>query len=238
MGFFKRRKLRKFAETAIERRHSIFVFGSNVFTEAFIEQLIQLGAEGKVALISDKKLAWIEEVKEHVNVLYEEKKEEYAKRNLYENLGFHNAEKVIILHEDPLIIQNIFSFLPEQELKVILLAQFAPPFVQYLSGQKQGQIIIVDNLNQIVNQLYQQMDLPLDKPPVISIPVPRNRLAKPVDDIKIPDIRVLNILRENTKERIFPLNEPTQENDRLLLYLEDPEESLKSLVDFLGQIEN
>ena len=103
----------------------------------------------------------------------------HAKRNLYENLGFHNAEKVIILHEDPLIIQNIFSFLPEQELKVILLAQFAPPFVQYLSGQKQGQIIIVDNLNQIVNQLYQQMNLPLDKPPVISIPVPRNRLAKP-----------------------------------------------------------
>ena len=238
MGFFKRRKLRKFAETAIERKHSIFVFGSNLFTEAFIEQLIQLGVENKVALISDNKLAWIEEVKEHINVLYEGNKEEYAKRNLYESLGFQNAEQVIILHEDPLIIQNIFSFLPEQELKVILLAQFAPPFVQYLSGQKQGQIIIVDNLNQIVNQLYQQMDLPLDKPPVISIPVPKSRIAKPVDDLIIPKIRVLSILREDTKERILPLNESTQENDRILLYLEEPEESLKSLVDFLDQFEN
>ena len=82
------------------------------------------------------------------------------------------------------------------------------------------------------------MNLPLDKPPVISIPVPINRIAKPVDDIKIPDVRVLNILREDTKERIFPLNEPTQENDRLLLYLEDPEKSLKSLVDFLSQTGN
>jgi len=37
MGFFKRRRIRKFAETAVELKNSIFVFGSNVFTEAFIK---------------------------------------------------------------------------------------------------------------------------------------------------------------------------------------------------------
>ncbi|MHA2224720.1 MAG: hypothetical protein ACXAC8_05925 [Candidatus Hodarchaeales archaeon] len=240
MGFFfKRRRVRKFVEKAEEQQNNIFVFGSNIFAEAFIDQLIQLGAQTKVALISDKKLSWIEEVKQEINVLYEEKKEEYGKRNLYESIGFHYAEKVIILHEDPLIIQDIFSFLPEEqesELKVILLAQFAPPFVKYLAGQKQGRIIIVDNLKQIVNELYLYMDLPLVKPPVISIPVPGRFLSKPVADLKIPDIRVLNILREDTEERIFPLDQPTQENDRLLIYLENPENSLKNLVDFLKEI--
>ncbi len=235
MGFFRRRRVRKFAEKAIERQNTIFVFGSNIFAEAFIDRLIQIGAHSKVALISDKKLNWIEEVKEEVNILYEEQKEEYAKRNLYETIGFQNAEKVIILHEDPLIIQNIMSFVSNDELKVILLAQFAPPFVQYLAGQKQGQIIIVDNLKQIVNELYQQMSLPLVKPPVISIPVPKSRISKPVDDIHIPNVRILNILREDSKERIFPLDQPTQEDDRLLIYLEDPEKSLKSIVDFLDQ---
>jgi len=235
MAFFRRRRVRKFAEKALEQQNSIFVFGSNIFAEAFIDQLIQIGAQSKVALISDKKLAWVEEVKEEVNVLYEGQKEEYAKRNLYETIGFQYAEKVIILHEDPVIIQNIMAFISNDELKVILLKQFAPPFVQYLSGQKQGQIIIVDNLNQIVNELYQQMNLPLVKPPVISIPVPKSRINKPVDDLHIPGVRILNILREDSKERIFPLDQPTQENDRLILYLKDPEKSLKSLVDYLTQ---
>jgi len=235
MAFFRRRRVRKFAEKALEQQNSIFVFGSNIFAEAFIDQLIQIGAQSKVALISDKKLAWVDEVKEEVNVLYEGQKEEYAKRNLYETIGFQYAEKVIILHEDPVIIQNIMAFISNDELKVILLKQFAPPFVQYLSGQKQGQIIIVDNLNQIVNELYQQMNLPLVKPPVISIPVPKSRINKPVDDLHIPGVRILNILREDSKERIFPLDQPTQENDRLILYLKDPENSLKSLVDYLTQ---
>ncbi len=239
MGFFRRRRVRKFAEKAVEQRNTIFVFGSNIFAEAFIDQLIRIGGQSKVALISDKKLSWIEEVKEEVNVLYEGQKEEYAKRNLYETIGFQSAEKVIILHEDPLTIQNIMSFISDdEELKVILLAQFAPPFVQYLAGQKQGQIIIVDNLNQIVNELFQQMNLPLVKPPVISIPVPKSRIPKPVDDFNIPDVHVLNILREESKERIFPLDQPTEENDRILLYLKDPEKSLKNVVDFLSQFQN
>jgi hypothetical protein len=235
MAFFRRRRVRKFAEKALEQQNSIFVFGSNIFAEAFIDRLIQIGAHSKVALISDKKLAWIEEVKEEVNVLYESQQEEYAKRNLYETIGFQYAEKVIILHEDPVKIQNIMAFISNDELKVILLKQFAPPFVQYLSGQKQGQIIIVDNLNQIVNELYQQMNLQLVKPPVISIPVPKSRINRPIDDLDIPGVRFLNILREDSKERIFPLDQPTQENDRILLYLEDSENSLKSLVDYLTQ---
>ncbi len=233
MGWFKRRQVRKFAEKTVEHQNEIFVFGSNIFTEAFIDNLIEIGAEGKVALISDKKLAWIDEVKSQINVLYEEQLEEYGKRNLYETIGFSQAKKVIILHEDPIIIQNIMSFISNDELKAILLAQFAPPFVHYLAGQKQGQILIVDNLFQIVRKLYEEMNLPLVKPPVIAIPVPDRFKQNNLLDLRIPNVKILNILREDSDQRIFPLDEPIQDNDKLLLYLRDSENSLKSIVDFL-----
>lgn len=233
MGIFKKRRVRKFAEKAVEQQSEFYVFGSNDFAEAFVDQLISIGAENKVSLISNKKLAWIEEVKEHINVLYEEVLEEYAKRNLYETLGFHNAKKVIILHEDPVIIQNIMSYVTGSDLQVILLTQFAPPFVQYLAGQRPGQILIVNNLSQIVHELYDKMKLPLSKPPLISIPVPKKLLTHDLTTIMIPKVRVLRILREEYKKKLLPLDFPVQENDRLLLYLEDSQESLKNLVEFL-----
>ena len=233
MGFFKKRRVRKFAAKAVEQQSDFYVFGSNDFTEAFIDQLIQIGAENKVSLISDIKLNWIEEVKSHINVLYEEKTEEYAKRNLYETLGFQNAKKVIILHEDPVIIQNIMSFVTGSELQVILLSQFAPPFVKYLSGQKPGQILIVNNIFQIVNELYAKMDLPLSRPPIISIPVPPKLINSSLIHVNIPKVRILRILREEYKKKLLPIELPLQEKDRLLLYLEDSQESLKNLVDFL-----
>ncbi|MHA1992918.1 MAG: hypothetical protein ACW97Z_00090 [Candidatus Hodarchaeales archaeon] len=233
MGFFKKRRVRKFAEKAVEQQSDFYVFGSNDFTEAFIDQLIQIGAESKVSLISDIKLNWIEEVKSHINVLYEETAEEYAKRNLYETLGFQNAKKVIILHEDPVLIQNIMSYVTGSDLQVIILAQFAPPFVKYLSGQKRGQIIIVNNLFQIVNELYARMDLPLSRPPVIAIPVPPRLINSSLSSVNIPKVRILRILREDYKKKLLPIDLTPRENDKLLLYLEDSQNSLKNLVDFL-----
>ena len=72
MSFFQKRRVRKFAEQAIEQQSEFYVFGSNNFAEAFVEQLIIIGAKSKVSLIADKKFAWIEESKEHINVLNEE----------------------------------------------------------------------------------------------------------------------------------------------------------------------
>ncbi|MFW9854654.1 MAG: hypothetical protein ACFFFG_06320 [Candidatus Thorarchaeota archaeon] len=233
---FKKRQIRKFAEKAVERQNSIFVFGSNIFAEAFLERLIEIGAQSKVALIADRKFDWIEEIREQdVLVLVEERRDEYGKRNLYENIGFQHAEKVIILHEDPVIIQNIMSFIANTELKVILLAQFAPPFVHYLGGQKSEQIIIVDNLFQIVRELYRQMDLQLSKPPVVSIPIPKSLINRSLEDLKIPSVMVLNIFREEDERKILPLTELAKSTDRLMLYLEQPD-SLSTLVDFLDKL--
>lgn len=236
MGFFKKRRVRKFAEKAVEQQSEFYVFGSNDFTEAFVDQLISIGAESKVSLISNKRLAWIEEIKTRINVLYEEVTEEYSKRNLYETLGFQKAKKVIILHEDPVLIQNIMSFVTGSDLKVILLSQYAPPFVKYLAGQKPGQILIVNNIFQIVNDLYEKMNLPLSKPPVIDIPVPKTLMNRDLTEIDIPKVRILRILREEYRKKLIPINYSVQETDRLLLYLEDPEDSLKNLVEYLSRL--
>ena len=125
------------------------------------------------------------------------------------------------------------SYVTGSDLQVILLTQFAPPFVQYLAGQRPGQILIVNNLSQIVHELYDKMKLPLSKPPLISIPVPKKLLTHDLSTIMIPKVRVLRILREEYKKKLLPLDFPLQENDRLLLYLEDSQESLKNLVEFL-----
>jgi len=128
------------------------------------------------------------------------------------------------------------SYVTGSDLKVIILTQFAPPFVKYLAGQKPGQIFIVNNLFQIVRELYEKMDLALSKPPVISIPVPPKLFSSSLMEINIPKVRFLRILREDYKKKLLPLNVPIQENDRILLYLEDYQESLKNLVDFLGKL--
>ena len=150
--------------------------------------------------------------------------------------GIKKAKKVIILHEDPVLIQDIMSYVTGSDLQVIILTQFAPPFVKYLAGQKPGQIFIVNNLFQIVRELYEKMNLPLSKPPVISIPVPPKLGTRSLTEIKIPKVILLKIIREDYKKKLLPLNSPIQEKDRILIYLEDYQESLKNLVDFLSNL--
>ena len=51
-------------------------------------------------------------------------------------------------------------------------------------------------------------------------------------DVNIPKVRLLRILREDYKKKLLPLDVTIKEKDRILLYLEDYQESLKNLVDF------
>ena len=56
MSFLKKRKLRKFGETARERNTTFFVFGSNIFAERFTNELIKLGLSERIALVSEEEL--------------------------------------------------------------------------------------------------------------------------------------------------------------------------------------
>ncbi|MHA2296340.1 MAG: hypothetical protein ACXAEU_25345 [Candidatus Hodarchaeales archaeon] len=230
MGFFKRRKVKKFAEKVAEKESSIFVFGSDIFAEILVEKLVELGAKDKVALISNNNMLWIEELEEEITILVEERLEEYNKPNLYKTVGFEKAEKIIILHSDPKLIQNILSNVKTgEETKVILLSQHSPPFVHYLSRSRPGQILIVDDLENIVSQLYELLELELVKPPVIDVPAPKGMIGLLADVFNIPGIDMIKIIRN---EEYLPLENTIQQGDRFLIYLTDGENSIKNFITF------
>jgi len=138
MSFFKDRKVKKFAEKVAERENTIFVFGSDIVTENFVKDLVNLGMGVRVALIAENDSLWIDEVEEEVTSLIEGRKEEYNKPQLYNTIGFKTAEKIIILHKDPGLVQSIVGQIKHvsEGLKIILIAQNAPPFIKYLSDSR------------------------------------------------------------------------------------------------------
>lgn len=230
MSFFKKRRVKKFAQQVAEKECTIFVFGSDIYAEILVERLVEMGVKDKVALISDMNMLWIEELEDEITVLVEERIEEYGKPLIYNTIGFDLAEKIIILHSDQKMIQNILSFVKSgEETKIILLSQHAPPFVHYLSRAKQGQIIISDDIENIVTQLYALLDLNLTKPPVIDVPVPKGMVNMPADVFKISEVEFLKILRD---DKPYPLENKVIEDDRLLIYLHNGETSIKNYITF------
>ena len=233
VGFFKDRRVRKFAEKVAEHENTIFVFGSDTVTENFIRDLIELGLGNKVALIAEKDMLWIDEVGEEVTKLVEERKEEYNKKQIYETIGFQSAEKIIILHKDPTLVQSIIGQIKDISAgpkgpKIILIAQKAPPFDRYLSESQRERFIIVDNIYQVTTKLYNEMKLDLVKPPIITVPVSRKMFGKTAQELDIPNSVILRVVRKDEdtgKDVLLSVTAVLKPLDRLMLYLLDGEQS-------------
>ena len=236
VGFFKDRRVRKFAEKVAEHENTIFVFGSDTVTENFIRNLINLGLGNKVALIAEKDMLWIDDVEEEVTKLVEERKEEYNKKQLYETIGFHTAEKIIILHKDPALVQSIIGQIKNINTeskgpKIILIAQNAPPFVRYLSESQRERFIIVDNIYQVTTKLYNEMKLDLVKPPIITVPISKNMYGKTAQELEIPNSIILRIVRKDEdtgKDTLLSITAVLKPLDRLMLYLIEGEKSINT----------
>ncbi|MHA2339571.1 MAG: hypothetical protein ACXACX_19875 [Candidatus Hodarchaeales archaeon] len=231
MGFFKDRKVKKFAEKVAERENAIFVFGSDIVTENFVKDLVNLGMGSRVALIAENDSLWIEDVEEELSVLIEKRKEEYNQPHLYNTIGFTTAEKIIILHKDPGLVQSIVGQIKHvsEGLKIILIAQNAPPFIKYLSEAQRDRFIIVDNIYQVTTKLYNEMRLNLVKPPIVTVPVSHRMLNSVADDLKIPNAILLRVVRKNEetgKEELISNNNKLKRLDRLMVYLLQGETSI------------
>ena len=233
MDFFKDRKVKKFAEKVAEKENTIFVFGSDTVTENFIKDLVRLEIGNKVALISDRDLLWVEDVKDQVTTLVEHRKDEYAKPQLYTTIGFSSAEKIIILHREGELVQSIVGQIKgvKSSTKIILIAQNAPPFIKYLSGAQRDRFVIVDNIYQVTSRLYNEMHLNLIRPAVITVPAPRKTFGSPADTLSVPNSVILRVSRkdeETGKDVLFPPNIVLEKSDRLMLYLLGGEDAVDS----------
>ena len=227
------RKVKQFAKTVSEKKNSIFVFGSNVLTGEFIYDLLELGLGGKVALIADDDREWIEDVREKITVLVEKKHEKYQERQLYDLIGFSTAEKIIILHDNELVqyIINNIEDISHSNVKIILVSQFAPAFVKYLSQAQKNKFVITDNISSITADLYNLMGLPLTQPPVITVPVPEKHIGKKFDDLGVKKSKILRVQRTiNGKITNLPPENSFKEQDLVMLYLFDGEESIREII--------
>ena len=227
------RKVKQFAKTVSEKKNSIFVFGSNVLTGEFIYDLLELGLGSKVALIADDDREWIDDVREKITVLIEKKHEKYQERQLYDMIGFSTAEKIIILHDNELVqyIINNIEDISHSNVKIILVSQFAPAFVKYLSQAQKHKFVITDNISSITADLYNLMGLPLTQPPVITVPVPEKLVGKKFDGLEIKKSKILRVQRSvNGKITNLPPENTFKEQDLVMLYLFDGEESIREII--------
>ncbi|MFX0091745.1 MAG: hypothetical protein ACFFBD_08275 [Candidatus Hodarchaeota archaeon] len=226
---FKKRTIKRFAEEISQRANSIFIFGHNQYSEAFVSHLIETGAAEKVAIISTKRLLWIEEAKENnISTLIEEREEEYRKETLYRLIGFDSAEKVFILFETPKMIEYVLSGVRSQTktADIFILSRFAPPFMIYLSRTREEKIYIIDDVEAIARVLLDELELELTSAPVVEIPVPKSMVGKTASEISLTDSDILKIIRDNTL--LSPKN-ALREGDYLLIFLKE-KDSLKSLI--------
>ncbi len=231
------RKVKQFAKTVSEKNNSIFVFGSNVLTGEFIYDLLELGLGNKVALIADDDREWIEDVREKITVLVEKKHEKYQERQLYDLIGFSTAEKIIILHDNELVeyIINNIEDISHSDVKIILVSQYAPAFVKYLSQAQKDKFVITDNVYSITADLYNLMGLPLTQPPVITVPVPEKHIGKKFDDLGIKQSKILRVQRTiDGKVTNLPPENIFKKHDLVMVYLYDGEESIREIIKIFG----
>lgn len=228
------RKVKQFAKTVTEKQNSIFVFGSNRLTGEFIYDLIEIGLSSKVALIADDDREWIEDVREKITVLVEKKHEKYQEPQLYDLIGFSTAEKIIILHDNELVqyIINNIEDLSHSNVKIILVSQFAPAFVKYLSQAQKDKFVITDNVYSITADLYNLMGLPLTQPPVITVPVPAKHIGKKFADLGITKSKILRIQRPTGDDKTvnLPPNNVFKAQDSVMVYLFDGEDSIREII--------
>jgi hypothetical protein len=238
MSFLSRdRKVKKFAKEVTEKQNTIFVFGSGSLAQEFISDLIHLGLASKVALIADSEKAWIDDLSDEITCLIEQKIDKYKDKKLYDLIGFSLAEKIIILHENTELVQYIINNIEDiskSDIKIIMVSQYAPPFVKYLSQAQRDKFIITDNVHSITAELYNLLGLSLDQPPIITVPVSKKYIGKSGSDldIELKKSKLLRIERqiEETTVLLPPVN-ILKENDSVMLYLFEGEDSIKELIE-------
>lgn len=223
MSFFTKPKVKKFADKVNAKPSMFYIFGSNRLTEMLIDKLVSLGMGVRTALIAKEPRLWIENLPEEINNLILDNPEELRNETLYDILGFANAEKVIVLVEDPdlagNIITNVRKMNPEVELT--LLSNNKPPFLDLSAGQIQN-VSIIEDTEAILRELTGKLTLGYERPNVISLPVPSAYVNNSPElfekDFK-KKLKVLGIKRNGEIKQEDTLGK----EDHVLLYLKDSE---------------
>jgi hypothetical protein len=211
--------MNKYRDKVNSRKNVTYVFGSSKPAEQFLFEMIhQYGYEEQVSLIADADLLWIRKLKALIDIYVVEDLKEFEKPNLYEMIGFKNANRILILSESIELNQNILTNIRQvrPDVEIVILSQYAPNFV--FSGLVQDEnLIIIEDLDVTVQGLVLSLSLDFHFPQTSEIDVPRTYIGKSGDNMS-SDIPKLEVLLIRRGEDLIPSSEIMESSDRIIVY--------------------
>ena len=221
-------RIQKFADSLHAKTNVIYVFGTSIYAESFIKQMIKLGFSDRVVLVAERSLIWVEDVSNQCDTLIEENIEEFDKANLYDIIGFENADKILVLTEDPTMNQNIITYTRERNktAEIVVLARFAPSFIRTLQAYVEG-IQIIDDIGAITRDLVESLSLEIGFAPTFWVPTPSTYVGE-LGSTMTTDIKGIEVLKVEHNGQMLNPDSIISKGDKLLLYVHD-EKTLRTL---------
>ena len=222
----------KYRDKIKGRSNVTYVFGSSVYAEKFLSQLVFTFAyEDEATLISDNQYLWVERIAGLLDTYIVKKEEEFEKSKLYEIIEFKNAKRIYILTDNVMrnqnILTNIRAILPN--VPIYILSQFTPDYLKDQSMVKDENLHIIDDLETTREGLVKSLSLDIKFPLCTEVNVPRRFVGKSAlimnndlggngNGIEILAVRRAH-LDDNGWDLILPEQAILLRTDRLILHV-------------------
>ena len=218
----------KYRDKVKGRASITYVFGSSVYAEKFLYQLVfTFASEDEATLISDSKYLWVERIAGLLDTYIVEDDEEFKKANLYTILGFKNAKRIFILTDNVSRNQNILTNIRalRPEVPIYILSQFTPDYLRDQTLVKDENLHIIDDLETTRDGLVKSLSMDIKYPLCSEINVPKRYVGKSALYLnnEIAGLEILAVRRAHLDDNGWDLIPPEKavllRTDRLLLHI-------------------
>ena len=102
-----------------------------------------------------------------------------------------------------------------------------------LSQAQRDRFIITDNVFSITAELYKTLNLGLEQPPIITVPIPKTLASNSATNILLKKSKILRLQRKiDDKIELISSSNAMKEGDLIMLYLFEGEDSIKEIIDY------
>lgn len=222
----------KYRDKIKGRSDVTYVFGSSVYAEKFLTQLVFTFAyEDEATLISDAQYLWVERIAGLLDTYVVKDEKEFEKSNLYTILEFKNAKRIYILTDNVMRNQNILTNIRaiRPDVPIYILSQFTPDYLKDQSLVKDENLHIIDDLETTREGLVKSLSLDIKFPLCSEVNVPKRYVGKSAllmnndlggngNGIEILAVRRAH-LDDNGWDLIPPEKATLMRTDRLVLHV-------------------
>lgn len=218
----------KYRDKLKSRDSVTYVFGSSVYAEKFLYQLVfTFASEDEATLISDAQYLWVERIAGLLDTYIVQDDEEFKKANLYTILGFKNAKRIYILTDDIARNQNILTNIRalRPDVPIYILSQFTPDYLRDQTLVKDENLHIIDDVETTREGLVKSLSLDIKFPLCSEINVPKRYVGKNALYLnnEIQGLEILAVRRAHLDDNGWDLLQPEEatllRTDRLLLHI-------------------